>query len=72
MIPTQYSPKVDRHIYGISGGCESVDDWIGLAVAALDQGGMSLAGQKSARYKIELIAEAERLMDQQPARKAKE
>ena len=45
MSRTQYGERVDRHIYvGIdmtgNSGCESKGDWIDLALAALDQGGI--------------------------------
>lgn len=39
---TQYSEKVDRHIYDVGGGCETQEDWIQLALAALDQAGIEV------------------------------
>lgn len=33
-----YGEKIDPHIYINGQGCETKADWIGLAMAALDQG----------------------------------
>ena len=35
----KYSERVDPHIYGPEKGCETPEDWLELAIAALDQGG---------------------------------
>ena len=46
-VEYQYGPKIDKHIYiSEGGGCETKRDWMQLALAALDQSGMSLEKQQ--------------------------
>jgi hypothetical protein len=51
-----YSERVDRHIYGIPGGCESVGDWMTLSLAALDQAGFTKRSSAKAKEAVERIA----------------
>lgn len=42
LVP-QYGKKVDEHIYiGPGKGCDTSREWIDLALAALDQAGVSI------------------------------
>jgi len=41
VVKHQYSAAVDPHIYG-PGTCQTQKDWIELALAALDQAGLSV------------------------------
>ena len=53
VLAFSYNPRVDRHIYGIKGGCESSQDWRDLAIAAMDQAGCPVSQQEEIR---ELLA----------------
>lgn len=58
-----YSEKVDPHIYGVTNGagCQKIDNWIDLAIAALDQGGFSVHSQSLIRDELYMLAEQEKL-----------
>lgn len=56
-----YTKEVDAHIYLPQGCmCETQEDWVQLAVAALDQSGMSVENQKEVetfiRSKLSVVA----------------
>lgn len=45
--------KVEKHIYGINGGCEVAEEWIALAISALDQAGATVKYQKEVQKQLE-------------------
>lgn len=47
----KYSDRVDRHIY-VQNGCETVQDWCFLALAAIDQAGASQAQLHATRKQL--------------------
>jgi hypothetical protein len=57
-----YSEKVDNHIYGIYRGCETNEEWAKLAIAALDQAGLSIDAQNRLEKEINSIMEREKLL----------
>ena len=54
-----YSPQVDPHIYAFQGhpdpqpGCQTPQDWVELALAALDQAGLSVRQTAKVKALIE-------------------
>lgn len=66
---SQYSKAVDAHIYAFQcapdpqPGCKTPEDWIELAIAALDQAGMSVKNQdcveKLVRNLLDVEAQAQ-------------
>lgn len=63
MANMNYQPKVDHHIYAIplDHGCRTVDDWIDLAIAAMDQAGFSIHSQNNIRDELCSLASQEKL-----------
>ena len=59
--PPYYSEEVDKHIYNIPDGCKTVDDWIELALAAIDQAGFSAKSQNSISNLLNDMANQEKL-----------
>lgn len=50
--PIQYTEQVDKHIY-VAEGCETAEQWVDLAIAALDQAGFAGRFQAEVRNLIE-------------------
>lgn len=59
---SQYSKAVDAHIYAFQcapdpqPGCQTPEDWIDLAIAALDQAGLNTDEQAVIRKLIEVYS----------------
>lgn len=51
----QYSAKVDHHIYlhPFEGGCSTPDEWVELALAALDQAGLTVDQQEQVQKLVD-------------------
>lgn len=72
-MTTQYSPAVDKHIYGIH-GCATKQDWLELALAALDQAGLGLNEQSAVQelLSVHYNPEGDRFSPAQPSGRAAE
>ena len=59
-----YSPQVDAHVYGVKDedGCQTPNDWIQLAMAALDQAGLSKSRQETIKARIDELAKIEGIL----------
>jgi len=52
-----YSEIIDRHIY-VKDGCTIPEEWIDLAIAAIDQAGFDIRTQESIRDELRNVRES--------------
>jgi hypothetical protein len=60
VLSEEFSPsekRAYRHIYNVQDGCKTTEDWVNLAIAALDQAGLRPSNQLKLRQIIDTFSE---------------